>query len=148
MWLIFVNLEGKIAFMKMIKQITFFIAFAVLGGSAIAEWSEIEKFEDGMRVFVDKSTARRNGEQSQVKHLVRWGEPQIEEGVPPYLSTVVLTTYDCVDKREKYLGSVSYSGPMGNGPKVAADNNEEESWYSISDSSMEETLWKVACNLK
>ena len=134
--------------MKTMKRFALTFALAVLSGSVLAEWVEIEKFEDGMRVFVDKTTARRSGDTAQVLHLVRWGEPQIEPGQPNYLSTIVRTTYDCIGKREKYMASTSYTGTMGNGTKVISDEDEVENWYSISETSLEDKLWKVACGLK
>ena len=134
--------------MKTTKRIAVALALAVLGSNAQAEWVEIEKFDDGMRVFVDKATARRSGDTAQVLHLVRWGEPQVEPGSPNYLSTIVRTSYDCIGKREKYLASTSYTGSMGNGSKVISDEDEVENWYSISESSLEDKLWKVACGLK
>ena len=42
---------------------------------AQAEWREIERFEDGMRVYVDQSSVRREGETALLSHLVRWAEP-------------------------------------------------------------------------
>jgi len=134
--------------MKTMKRFALTFALAVLSGSVLAEWVEIEKFEDGMRVFVDKTTARRSGDTAQVLHLVRWGEPQVEPGQPNYLSTIVRTTYDCIGKREKYMASTSYTGTMGNGTKVISDEDEVENWYSISETSLEDKLWKVACGLK
>ena len=130
------------------KRFALALVLAALSCSALAEWVEIEKFEDGMRVFVDKTTARRSGDTAQVLHLVRWGEPQVEPGHPNYLSTIVRTSYDCIGKREKYMASTSYTGPMGNGAKVIADEDEVENWYSISESSLEDKLWKVACGVK
>ena len=134
--------------MKTTKRFALSLVLAVLSASALAEWTEIQKFEDGMRVFVDKATAQRSGDTAQVMHLVRWGEPQIEPGSPNYLSTVVRTRYDCLGKREKYLASTSYTGAMGNGSTVISDEDEVENWYSISESSLEDTLWKVACGIK
>lgn len=128
------------------NQIVLAFSLVLLNASAQAEWIEIEKFEDGMRVYVDPATARRTGDTGQVLHLVRWGEPQQEPGFPAYLSTIVRTTYDCIGKREKYMESSSYAGAMGNGAKVVSDNNEVQSWYSISEASMEDKLWKIACS--
>ena len=116
--------------------------------SASAEWVEIERFEDGTRAFVDAASARRDGAIAQVAHLVRWGEMQRDEGLPPYLSTRVLTFYDCLGRREKYLSSTSYAGAMGNGARVTGDENEAAGWDSISEGSLEEKLWHVACALK
>ena len=124
------------------------LALSLVSGTALAEWTELQKFDDGMRVFVDPASARRSGDHAQVIHLVRWSEPQLDPDSPPYRSTIVRTTYDCVAKREKYLGSTSYAGTMGDGAKVAEDDDEAEAWYSISESSMEDKLWKIACAAK
>ena len=132
--------------MKTTKR--FALALAVLSSAALAEWVEIEKFDDGMRVFVDKTTARRSGDTAQVLHLVRWSEPQVEPGYPNYQSTIVRTTYDCVGKREKYMASMSFTGTMGTGSKVISDEDKVDHWYSISESSLEDKLWKIACGIK
>ena len=133
--------------MKTTKRFALTLALALLNGAALAEWVEIERFEDGIRVFVERSTVRRSGDTAQLEHLVRWSEPQRDEGLPAYLSTIVRTAYDCIGKREKYLSSTSYAGSMGNGAEVVADDNEVQGWYSISESSMEDTHWKIACGL-
>lgn len=133
--------------MKTEKRLALTLALAAMTSAALAEWIEIEKFDDGMRVYVDKATVRKSGGTAEVSHLVRWGEAQREPGRPPYLSTVVRTAYNCADKGEKYLGSISYTGAMGNGDRVASDENEAPVWYSISEPSMEDKLWKIACGL-
>ena len=119
--------------------------FAMLPLTAFADWNEISSFDDGMRVFVNTGTVERIDEIAVVSHLVRWGEPQKSDEEAVYLSTIVRTRYDCANKLERYLGSVSYAGPMGNGDVVVSDENEADKWYTISDGSMEEKLWSVAC---
>lgn len=134
--------------MKKMNLICSLLVLALMATVARAEWQEIAKFDDGMRVYVDRKSAHRDGDTAQVQHLVRWAEPQEEEGQAAYRSTVVRTVYDCHNKRERYLSSVSFSGPMGEGIKVAADGQEVDHWYSISDASMEEKLWQIACAAK
>ena len=124
------------------------LALAFLSSGVSAEWIEIDAFEDGTRIYVDRATALRTGNDAEVFHLVRWGEPQIDPGQPAYLSTVVRTAYDCISKRERYLASTSYAGAMGNGARVVSDDNAVEGWYSISEASLEEKLWKIACGVK
>ena len=119
--------------------------FAILPLTAFADWNEISSFDDGMRVFVNTGTVERIDEIAVVSHLVRWGEPQKSDEEAVYRSTIVRTRYDCAQKLERYLGSVSYAGPMGNGDVVISDENEADKWYTISDGSMEEKLWSVAC---
>ena len=118
--------------------------FAMLPLTAFADWNEISSFDDGMRVFVNTGTVERIDEIAVVSHLVRWGEPQKSDEEAVYLSTIVRTRYDCANKLERYLGSVSYAGPMGSGDVVISDENEADKWYTISDGSMEEKLWSVA----
>lgn len=134
--------------MKKTRGVLLTLTLAAWCVCAQAEWTEIQQFDDGMRVFVDPGRIRHEGETVVLQHLVHWGEPQQDEGIYPYQSTLVRTAYDCAEKRERYLGSVSYAGPMGNGAKVTADDNEAEVWYSISEGSMEEKLWKLACERK
>ena len=119
--------------------------FAILPLTAFADWNEISSFDDGMRVFVNTGTVQRIDEIAVVSHLVRWGEPQKSDEEAIYRSTIVRTRYDCANKLERYLGSVSYAGPMGNGDVVISDEDEADKWYTISDGSMEEKLWSVAC---
>ena len=131
--------------MKATRQLALAFALAALNGAACAEWIEIDRFDDGMRVYVDRATAKRNGDTAEVMHLVRWAEPQQDEGLPPYRSTVVRTLYDCQNKHERYLESTSFAGPLGDGAAVVADENAVEGWYSISEASLEDKLWTVAC---
>ena len=133
--------------MKATKHLALALALAALNSAAQAEWSEIDRFEDGMRVYVDRASAHRDasGEHAELLHLVRWAEPQQDEGLPPYRSTVVRTLYDCQDKHERYLESTSFAGPMGDGAAVVADENAVDGWYSISEASLEDKLWAVAC---
>jgi len=134
--------------MKKPKQLILALLLVAASAMALAGWVEIERFDDGMRVFVEPATVRRSGATAEVVHLVRWGEPQLEPGYPPYLSTIVRTAYDCAGKGEKYLASTSYAGAMGNGARVVEDDNAVEDWYSISEASLEEKLWKIACGVK
>lgn len=124
------------------------LTLALLSNTVLAEWTEIEKFEDNTHIFADTTSARRSGDTAEMLHLVRWGEPQADPGQAPYLSTIVRTAYECIDKRERYLASTSYAGTMGNGVKVISDTDEAENWSSISGGSMEEKLWMLACGTK
>ena len=123
------------------------LALAMLSAVARAEWQEIARFEDNTRIYVDRKTVQRDGTIAQALHLVRWGEPQADPGLPPYLSTVVRTAYDCTGKKERYLASTSYAGNLGNGATVVADEDAAEGWSSISEDSMEEKIWRVACGM-
>ena len=132
--------------MKAIKRLAALAACALLSHGTQAEWQEVYKFEDGMRIFVDQATARRSSDIAEMAHLVRWPEAQLADDNHIFRSTVVRASYDCAGKHERYLSSTSYSEAMGEGDKVLEDENEAQVWYSISDSSMEDKLWTVACS--
>ena len=134
-----------------LAQLALTLALAALGPAAVAaptQWTEVTRFEDGMRVYVDRASAKRQGDTAELMHLVRWAEPQQDDGLPAYRSTIVRTLYDCRGKRERYLESTSFAGPMGDGEAVLADENAVEGWYSISEASMEDRLWAVACRAR
>ena len=132
--------------MKMTLRTLLALALTFTAGTALAEWKEIHRFEDGMRVFLSQTPPFRDGDFAEITHLVRWGEPQNDDGDVAYLSTLVRTRYDCQRKLERYEGSTSYAGPMANGDVVTSDDNEADKWYTISDSSMEDKLWNAACH--
>ena len=133
--------------MKTGIKMTLALTLATVSALTRAEWTEITRFEDNTRIYVDNKTVRRDGDIAQVLHLVRWGEPQADPGQPSYLSTVVRTAYDCANKKERYLASTSYAGSMGNGATIIADQDDSATWDSISNDSMEEKLWKAACGV-
>ena len=131
--------------MKTARHALFGLALALAALPALADWKEIYRFDDGMRIFVNQTRPFRDGDFAEITHLVRWGEPQTDDDDAVYLSTLVRTRYDCQHKLERYLGSTSYAGQMANGDVVISDDNEADKWYTISEASMEEKLWNVAC---
>lgn len=133
--------------MKMHARLLIVLLLSAIGNAANAEWTEIDRFEDNTRIYVDRTTAQRDGDIGLVQHLVRWGEPQSDAGLTPYLSTIVRTAYDCAKKHEKYLASTSFAGAMGDGERIIADEDEAPNWASISAGSMEEKLWMIACGI-
>lgn len=116
-----------------------------------AEQVEIARFEDNTRVYADARQSQRSSALALLTHLVRWGEAQQDGELPAYRSTRVFMEYDCAGKRERYLGSASYAGPAGDGALVTADGTAAGEgapatpWDSISEASMEEALWRLAC---
>lgn len=120
---------------------------------AAAQHVEIARFEDNTRVYADAWQAQRSSARALLTHLVRWGEAQQDGELPTYRSTRVFMEYDCPGKRERYLGSASYAGPAGDGALVTADGTAASEdapatpWDSISEASMEEALWRLACGV-
>lgn len=122
-----------------------FLLLAGVVWPAFAAWDEVDRFDDGIRIYADPGSIRRDGDEARLRHLVRWAEPQADPGVPPYRSTVVDSVYDCVAKRQRFLSSASYAGALGDGPRVDVDQREDEAWDIVSAGSLEEKLWTLAC---
>ena len=149
----------SVIFMYMIRQASCGFLAAALALPAHAAWREIERFEDGVRIYVDDAAAvQRDDNQAILRHLVRWNEPQndevsdaeIREGValPVYLSTLVQTQYDCRSRLFKYLSSWFFAAVMSDGVRVTADEDAAGRREPASDGSMKEKLWEIACAIK
>ena len=131
--------------MNVLRPVLFAVCAVCLAGPALAAWEEIERFEDGMRVYVRRDSLQLDGEVGVLEHLVRWPEPQTGEDHPPYRSTVVRAAYHCTQKLERYLGSRAVAGVLGDGDVILEDREEAQVWYRVSDDAMEGKLWRIAC---
>ena len=123
------------------------MSLPTLAAGQVVHWLEVDRLDDGIRIFADLASLTRVDDTAELRHLVRWGEPQIDPDVPAYLSTTVQSHYHCTEKLEKYLASTSYTGAMGDGQAVLVDTRAASTWTSISADSMEEKLWKIACEI-
>jgi hypothetical protein len=132
--------------MRRTSKLALALLLFVLNTCAWAEWTSVDRFEDNTEVFAEPASARRSGDLAHLNHLVRWGEPQTDDGHPPYRSTIVHMAYECRTHKEKYLASISYAGASGDGERIVSDDDEAESWTSVSEASMEEKLWAIACS--
>ena len=131
--------------MSRLRPLLFAVCAVSAAAPAFAAWEEIERFDDGMRVYVRRDSLQREGDIGVLEHLVRWPEAQTGDDHPPYRSTVVRAAYHCAEKLERYLGSRSHAGVLGDGDIVLKDSDEVAVWYRVSDDSMEGKLWRIAC---
>ena len=70
----------SVIFMYMVCQASCGFLAAALTLPAHAAWREIERFGDGVRIYVDDAAAvQRDDNQAILRHLVRWNAPQNEE---------------------------------------------------------------------
>lgn len=116
--------------------------------SARAQGSDllfIYRYEDQTTIYAAPQSLKHEGATASLDHIVEWGEPQRDEGIPTYLSTRVTSSYDCTNKLERYESSTSYTGTKGSGKIAQVDEGGESNWETISHDSMEEKLWQLAC---
>jgi hypothetical protein len=97
---------------------------------------------DGMDVYVSRSTIRRSGPLAKMAELWDFKTPQAFEG-KPYLSARNQYEYDCVASRRKMLWTTGFSGHMGQGA-VVGSGKAGTGWEEVGSGPLHD-LWKAAC---
>lgn len=113
-------------------------------GPAYAEWVSIDKTDDGMTVYADLDTIRRNGDLVKMWHLYDNNKIQTKVG-DTYWSVKRQTEYDCAEGRSRMLAVTSFSGNMGRGNVVFSDSDEQK-WEPVQPGSVDQILWRFACS--
>jgi len=116
-------------------------------GPVCAEWVEVVANDEvGMTVYVDPDTIHTEGNLVKVWTLFDYKTIQTIVG-GPWLSSKTQRQFDCVEERVRVLGFITFSGNMGSGEAVNS-NSDEQQWRPIEAGSVDQALWKVACNKK
>lgn len=121
------------------------IALALLGVSitATAGWIFIK--DAGERtVHADPDMIRRTGNMARMWELHNFKSERFEADIR-YRSTKAHVEYDCGDKRVRTLHLRYYAGQMGSGLVVDTINDNRSEWRPVAPSSIDETLWQLAC---
>jgi surface-adhesin protein E len=115
-------------------------------GPAGAEWVAIGSTDDGMTAYADPDTIRRKGEMVKMWSLFDFQIMQYVEGIPS-LSKKGHSEYDCAEERLRLLALEEYSGNLGKG-KVVYSDAIEQPWKPVVPRSVDQALWKLACDKK
>ena len=117
-------------------------------GPLYAEWLDIGgKVERGLTVYtvyVDTDSVHRKGDIVTLWALFDYMSIQSIVG-GPWLSSKARREYDCVNKRVRLLGYMTFTGNMGSG-EVVFSNADQSAWEPLAPDSMDRTIWDVACN--
>ena len=120
------------------------VFLTILTGSAVAGWTVVGKNDEQMlRVYVDESTVRRNGNLVKMWSLRDYKEAQVL-GEKTVLSAKNLDEYDCLNEQTRVLSAYIYSGNMGEGD-VVLRVTEARNWQPVVPESVGAAKWKVAC---
>jgi len=128
-----------------------FVVLLMVCSVSWAEWEFLSKSSDGeQKVYVNKSTIRKNGAISRMWVLTDFSQVQTNAGGERYMSDMTLTVYNCRDETVEIVSLVEYSGSMGQGNVVEAHTWQEREWKWEPNvpGSFGETLWKIACGKK
>jgi len=102
--------------------------------------------EAGLKVYVDPTTLRRNGNLAKMWQLYNYKTVQTVAG-DSLLSMKRFNEYDCTEERTRLLGYTWFAGNMGNG-NVVYSTMEQLPWEPVVPRTINRTLWKVACEKK
>ena len=120
------------------------ILLVLNSGPAYAEWVSIGSTDDGMTAYGDPDTICRKGEMVKMWSLFDFQIMQYVEGIPS-LSKKGHSEYDCAEERLRLLALVEYSGNLGKG-KVVYSDTIEQPWKPVVPRSVDQALWKLACD--
>ena len=115
--------------------------------NVMAEWTALKwTHEDGgLTLYVDYTTVRKKDNIVKMLSLVDF--EVTEKGEVDLFSSRAQNEYDCKEKKIRQLFYALYSDSMGKG-KMEHSNSEHLKWLPVRPGSMEEAMWKVACDKK
>jgi hypothetical protein len=115
------------------------------GGPVHAEW-ELMSGDDSSKltVYIDRDTIQRSGKLVKMWQLFDYQTVQTVAG-DSLLSFQRYNEYDCAGERTRMLAYTWFSSNMGRG-RVVYKTTDAQPWASIAPRSIDQTLWKMACN--
>ena len=120
----------------------FCLSLLFVAGNATAQWTRHGGVE-GAAFYVDLTAVEKSGNTARMWSLRDFDQPQ-SKGPIIYSSRVVLTEYDCVDRRSRDLQSSTFTGKMRTG-EVTYTSPTSTEWQYVEPGSAGEELLKVAC---
>jgi len=100
---------------------------------------------DEKTVYADPTSIRRHDNVVTMVSLMDFKKEQKLEGGPMYLTLNVEAEYDCDEKQSRLLRFVYYSGNMGGGKLLWADNATSLGWSAVTPIAGRDHLLKIAC---
>jgi len=104
------------------------------------------KVEHGITVYtvyIDTESIHRNGDIVTLWALYDYMTIQSIVG-GPWLSSKTRREYDCVEKKVRLVGYMTFTGNMGSGEAVYS-NSTQGGWEPIAPESIDGKVWEVAC---
>ena len=112
--------------------------------AASAAWTHVAG-TDKFNSYVDTKTIRRDGHFVKMWELRDYLQVQTNGSGDSYLSTAVLSRYDCKEEMIASLSITQYSGQMGDGEVVWNSGKVDEDLEYIIPGSVADENLKIAC---
>lgn len=121
------------------------MALCLLSNGVLAEWLEVERSEI-QTTYADPAVVRSGWNRVQMSLLSDYKNPRKYEG-RSFLSVIAQNEYKCKDRQTQVLGYSLHAGHMGEG-EVIFSKADTGKWEAVAPGSMDEALWKIACDGK
>lgn len=123
------------------------IMLSLLCTDAMAAWTKLDGTHDaGIAVYADIGKIRNKGMiKVKMRHLLNFQNQEINSSGHIYQSRKELVEYDCDKEHYRVLASSEHTSIMGTG-KVVGFSSHIKQWQPVESNTLEETLWKVACD--
>lgn len=135
-----------------LKLLTCVLGFGMLftllvsSGPAYADWMSLGASDSGTTVYADLATLRREGNLVKMLVLFDFKTTQTKADVS-FLSAKAQMEYDCAEQRYEGLAVTYFSGNMGNGQLLDRSSGKGKR-LRVSPDSLDQALWKLACDKK
>jgi hypothetical protein len=135
-----------------LKLLTCVLGFGMLftllvsSGPAYADWMSLGASDSGTTVYADLATLRREGDLVKMLVLFDFKTTQTKADVS-FLSAKAQMEYDCAEQRYEGLAVTYFSGNMGNGQLLDRSSGKGKR-LRVSPDSLDQALWKLACDKK
>jgi hypothetical protein len=135
-----------------LKLLTCVLGFGMLftllvsSGPAYADWMSLGASDSGTTVYADLATLRREGDLVKLLVLFDFKTTQTKADVS-FLSAKAQMEYDCAEQRYEGLAVTYFSGNMGNGQLLDRSSGKGKR-LRVSPDSLDQALWKLACDKK
>ena len=128
----------------MIKLLLFLLL--MVSTNVFAEWTEVGS-NDEMNVYNDFSSIKKQVNKTKMWSMFDFNTVKTIEN-DSFLSQVFHYEYDCINETIKQLDFIWYSGNMKSGDVVYSQRNMNIEPISVTPESINEHLFKIACDKK
>ncbi len=128
------------------KKLLFALTLTLISTHTMAEWTKIVESDDegGYTAYADMDSYRKSGDRVRMWILLDYKTEQNTTGVN-FLSKTIRRDYDCKGNHLRTLAFKLFSWNMERGSLVRS-YNQPRNWEIVQPESMDETVWKFACN--
>ncbi len=128
------------------KKLTILI-LSLICTNVMAAWTQLESTLDAkVAVYADIGKIKNKGmSKVKMRHLLNFQNKEIATSGRAYQSRKELVEYDCEEEHYRVIATSEHAGVMGSG-KVVSFSSDTKQWQAVEFNTLEETLWKVACD--